>query len=785
MNLVRKLTIGRVLIACVVLGFSVLLFGGWHLFQNRAPVPGTTVGENGATLFTAQQIRGGQAVYQKYGLMDWGSVLGHGTYLGPDFTAEMLHRRVELIRDHLARERWARPWSALAPEEQAALEPRTIGAIKHNRYDAASDRLMLVAADAAAFEKIVDEVRVRFTRGEPDRALQAGIVSEDHLPPGRAWVAEGDQIRQLAAFFFWTSWLAGVQRPDSETTFTNNWPPDASAGNVLSGGAIAWSGVSVAALLLILPLILLAWFRGRYVFEDAYADGRFPTLDVRWMPVYPSQRKTIKFFVTAGALFLLQSLLGGVLAHYYVEGGGFYGFDLSKILPFNVAKTWHLQLAIFWIATAWLGMGLYVAPMIGGREPKRQGLLVDLLWGALVVVALGSLAGEWLGVSGRLGNLWWWLGHTGWELIELGKLWQILLAVGFGLWIVCIWRGVRAALAKAVDPSGLVRLFLVSAIAIPAMFTASFLITPGTHLTMSDYWRWWVIHLWVEGMFEVFAVVVLGLLMVSMGLVTRASAARALKFQLALLLGSGIVGIGHHYYWIGAGDFWIGLGSIFSALEVVPLTLLAVEAAEQWVVMKRGGKTFPWKHAFMFLVAVAFWNLFGAGVLGFLINLPAVSYFEHGSFLTANHGHAATMGVFGMLAIALALWCMRNVVREDAWTNRLFTLSFWGLNAGLLGMVVLTLTPVGVMQMLESIRTGFFAARSLEFYQRDSVHTLLWLRMIPDSVFILLGVVPLLAGLARGFFALRAASPAPGVGEPSEARRPPAPRHDEEAALVR
>jgi nitric oxide reductase subunit B len=303
------------------------------------------------------------------------------------------------------------------------------------------------------------------------------------------------------------------------------------------------------------------------------------------------------------------------------------------------------------------------------------------------------------------------------------------------------------------------------------MFTASFLITPGTHLTMSDYWRWWVIHLWVEGMFEVFAVVVLGLLMVAMGLVTRGSAARALKFQLVLLLGSGIVGIGHHYYWIGASDFWIGLGSVFSALEVVPLTLLAVEAAEQWIVLKRGGASFPWKHAFLFLIAVAFWNLFGAGVLGFLINLPAVSYYEHGSFLTANHGHAATMGVFGMLAIALALWCMRNVVREDAWTSRLFTISFWGLNVGLFGMVALTLTPIGVLQMLEAIRHGFHAARSLEFYRGDTVHTLLWLRMIPDTVFIVGGVVPLLAGLLRGLFALRHPSPAPGEGEPNVARR--------------
>jgi nitric oxide reductase subunit B len=439
--------------------------------------------------------------------------------------------------------------------------------------------------------------------------------------------------------------------------------------------------------------------------------------------------------------------MGGYLAHHYVEGGGFYGVDLSSWLPFTVAKTWHLQLAIFWIATAWMGLGIYVAPLIGGREPRRQGLLVDLLYGALVFVALGSLAGEWLGIQGRLGSWWWWLGHSGWELVELGKLWQVLLAVGFILWLVIVYRGVRDALRSETDRGGLVHLFLVSAVAIPLMFCATFFMTPGTHLTMSDYWRWWIVHLWVEGMFEVFAVVVLGLLLVGMGLVRRASAARALKFQLLLLLGSGIVGIGHHYYWIGANELWIALGSVFSALEVVPLTLLAVEAFEHWQVVKRGGQSFAYRIPFLFLISVAFWNLLGAGVLGVLINLPIVNYYEHGSFLTANHGHAALMGVFGMLAIGLALYCVRNLVTETGWARRLFTLSFWGLNAGLLGMVALTLTPVGVLQLQVAASDGFFAARSLEFYNQPVVQALLWLRIVPDTLFIVLGVVPLLLGL--------------------------------------
>lgn len=756
---VRNLTIGKVLLITTLLGFSVLLIGGWSIYESTAPIPGAVVAEDGTELFGREQILGGQAVYQKYGLMDWGSVLGHGTYFGPDFTAELLHRRVELLRDGLCQQQDGVSYADATASQQDAAAGKARRLIKHNRYDAESDTLTLGEHEIAAFHIIESELRRRFTEGEPDRALPAGVIDEAHLPSPRTWVAEGDQIHQIAGFFWWTAWLAGAERPGDDTTYTNNWPYDEDAGNTVSKGAVLWSGVSVAVLLLVLPLIILAYFKGRYWMEDAYVDGNFPKQELSWLPVYPSQRKTLKYFVVAGALFLVQVMLGGYLAHYYVEGGGFYGIDLGAILPFTVAKTWHLQLAVFWIATCWLGLGLYIAPLIGGREPKGQGLLVDILFGAVVLVAVGSLAGEWLGVMGMLGKHWWLLGHTGWEIIELGVLWKALLGVGFGLWLFIVYRAAKSALSGEDDRSGLVKLFLIAAAAIPAMFCAGFLITPGTHISMADYWRWWVIHLWVEGMFEVFAVVVAGLLFVNMGLVTRKSAARALKFQLTILLGSGLIGTGHHYYWIGSNDFWISMGSVFSGMEVIPLTLLAIEAVEQWQVIRKGGNDFPYKHVFGFLVAVAFWNLFGAGVLGFLINLPMVNYYEHGSFLTANHGHGALMGVFGMLAIALALYCVRNVVTDAGWCDKLFRTSFWGLNIGLFGMIALCLTPVGVIQLNHVIEHGFWSARSLEFYQQDTVQTLLWLRMLPDMIFIGLGVVPLLLGLIVGFRNMRPATP--------------------------
>ena len=495
--------------------------------------------------------------------------------------------------------------------------------------------------------------------------------------------------------------------------------------------------------------------------QQAYRDGEFPQIRPSALPLTPSQRATAKYFAIVAVLFLVQALLGGLMAHYYVEGKGFYGFDINKVLPFNVARTWHLQLAVFWIATAWLGLGIFVAPIVSGREPRGQKLLVNILFWALVLVVVGSMAGEWLGTQGRLGNLWFLLGHQGWEYLELGRIWQILLASGLGIWLFIVYRALRGALKAESDRGGLTHLLLYSAISIPLFYAFAFLVNTSTHLTMSDYWRWWIIHLWVEGMFEVFAVVVIGFLMVNMGLVTKKSALRALYFQLTILLGSGIIGTGHHYYWIGAPEMWIGLGAVFSALEVIPLSLLAMEAYDQYKVVKDGGIDFAYKATFWFLLATAFWNLTGAGALGFFINLPIVSYFQHGSFLTAAHGHGALMGVYGMLAAALMCFAMRNIVRGDRWSDRLLRVSFFGLNIGLMGMIVTTLVPVGWLQLMASYEHGFWYARSFEFYQTPIVHTLLWVRMLPDSIFITFGCVPLAFVMVRGWLSQRAAT----VGE--------------------
>ncbi|CEG27595.1 nitric-oxide reductase large subunit [Bacillus sp. B-jedd] len=744
-----------ILVITILFSFTILLAGGYWIFKEQAPRPLNVSTVKGEVLFTKQSVMGGQAVFLKYGLMDYGTVLGHGSYMGPDYTAEALKVYTEGMQDFMANEKFGKLFNQLETTEKAAIRQSVIDEMRKNRYDAKKDSLKLTDAQAFGYKKVQDYYRKVFTNGD-GWGLKAGLIKEKDLPGGnRSYVAKGNQIKQIGDFFFWTAWLSSTVRQGDEITYTNNWPYYEDAGNQLSFSAVWWSGVSVTVLILFIGIILFVFYRYHLGMQEAYKEGNFPKINLNDIPVTSSQVKTGKYFFIVMALFFVQAMFGALLAHYYIEPDSFFGIKwIHDILPFNITKGFHLQLAIFWIATAWLGMGIYIAPLVGGHEPKRQGLLVDILFWALVILVTGSMIGQWLGANGYLGNNWFLLGHQGWEYLELGRVWQIVLVAGMLIWLFIVYRGIKSGLKRETDKGGLIHLLFYSAIAVPLFYIFAFFINPDTSFTFADYWRWWIIHLWVEGIFEVFAVVVIGFLMVQMKLVTKSSTVKALYFQLILLLGSGVIGIGHHYYYNGSAEIWIALGAIFSALEVIPLTLLILEAYDQYRMMRDGGVDFPYKGTFWFLVSVAIWNLVGAGVLGFLINLPAVSFFEHGQFLTPAHGHAAMMGVYGMFACAVLIFSMRNIVKPEAWNDKWVKFSCIMLNAGLAGMVFVSILPVGFIQIKEAFFNGYAASRSAEFLQKDIIQTFLTWRAIPDTVF-LIGVVVLLGFCFKGLFNLR------------------------------
>jgi nitric oxide reductase subunit B len=712
-----------------MLGFSVLGILAYLVYQDQPPIPERVITQRGDTVFTRNDILDGMNVFQRYGVMEYGSIYGHGAYLGPDFTADYLHRSAESL---------IRRYSDRAGEPAARAQ--VIAELKRNAYDSATSSLVWSDERERVHRELVDHYRTVFQNQSSQRGSQA------------EWITDARSIEQLTAFFAWTAWTGAVERPGKSYSYTNNWPPEPLAGNTATADAMIWSVISIIALLGGSGLVF--YFFGRYDWLGWQAVGK--TLRFRSvadMRLTPAQRAIIWFLFVTSVLFLLQTLVGGLAAHYRAEPDQFFGFNISAYLPFNIVRTWHLQLAIFWVSASYLATGIFISPLIAGREPSGQASLTILLLVAVALVVFGSMAGEYASVKGWFGGsqAWFWIGHQGWEYLDLGRLWQILLTVGLFLWVFILGRGLKPSLRQH-HHGNMPWLLFYSALAIPAFYAVGLLANPRQGFLITDFWRFWVVHLWVEDFLELFTTVVVAYMFVLMGMVRTETALRVIYLDIILYSMGGVIGTMHHLYFSGAPATHMALGATFSAMEVIPLMLLTLEA---WGFMKSGERAFSdrvhlHRWAVWFLVAVGVWNFFGAGVFGFLINLPAVSYYEIGTNLTANHGHTAMMGVYGMLAVGLLLFCLRYLTRPDMWSDRAAAVSFWSLNIGLAWMAFSNLFPVGIVQLYHAVQSGYWSARSSEFLMIPWVNALEWLRLPGDVLFIVGGALPLVWMCWRG-----------------------------------
>ena len=712
-------------LAVVILGsFAVLGTVGRKMISQAPPIP-DVYSADGQLLFTGSTITDGQGVWQSIGGQEIGTIWGHGAYVAPDWSADWLHRESNILLVMWAQREGAAAFASLSVEQQAALKARLITAIRTNTYEAGANRVTLSADRVAAYRQLAAYYADVFATGRKEYAIPRGALKDTV------------KQQQLAAFFWWSAWATSTNRPGASFSYTNNWPHEPLIGNEPTSGAVMWSIISVVAL--IVGIGGLVWWNASR--EKELVHGPYPQRDpfVGLNPT-PSQRATIKYFLVVVILWGVQILMGAITAHYGVEGQGFYGIPLDKFLPYAITRTWHLQIAIFWIATSWLATGLYVGPAVSGHEPKYQRLGVNVLFGALVLVVGGSLAGEWLGIQQKLGNLWFWFGAQGFEYVDLGRFWQILLFVGLVLWLFLMVRSLKPAFKKNIEDKSLLALFLVSSVAIPMFYAAGLMYGQRSHLVTAEYWRWWVVHLWVEGFFEVFATVVIAFLFTRLKLLEIRSATKSVLFSTTIFLSGGIIGTFHHLYFTGSGPAVIALGAVFSALEVVPLTLIGYEAWEN-LRLARPTEKARWianyKWPVYFFVAVAFWNLVGAGVFGFLINPPVALYYMQGLNLTPVHGHTALFGVYGMLGLGLTLFCLRALQPARRWKEGTLKGAFWSINLGLIFMVVLSMFPIGIMQAMASIEHGTWYARSAEFLQTPTMQFLRWMRVPGDVLFAL------------------------------------------------
>jgi nitric oxide reductase subunit B len=724
--------------AVVIVGlFGFLLLGilAYRTYTDEPPIPATVQGSSGQLLFTGKDVIAGQEIFLKNGIMEYGSIFGHGAYLGPDFTADYLHRAALIADEHYG-----------GSSSNTALE-QTVADFKANRYDQSSGVLLFSPAQTDAFNSLVSHYGEFFSAPDTRNGLRPSAITDPQ------------QIRQLTAFFCWSAWAASALRPKLDYSYTNNWPPEPLVGNRATADAVVWSVLSLIALLGGTGLLLFAFgkwnFLGWHGREDQGISFRSPNSVV----LTPAQRSCAWFFLIMATLALMQSLLGGATEHYRAEITNFFGFDLARILPYNIARTWHVQLSLLWVSTSFLAAGIFLVPMITGKtgqEPRRQHWLSYGLLFALAFVVFGSMAGEYAGIRGWIQSGWSWFGDQGFEYLDLGRFFQVLLSVGLLFWVIIIFRGVRQRLR--IEPVGnMPWLFFFSALSIPAFYAVGLLAQTNSHFTTTDFWRFWVVHLWVEDFLELFTTVMVAYMFVLLGVVHERVALKVIYLDIILYSVGGIVGSMHHVYFSGEPSMHMAMGAFFSAAEVIPLTFLTLEA---WSFLQLGTQRhaasrtpFPHFWGVMFLAAVGFWNFLGAGVFGFLINLPIVSYYEVGTALTANHAHASMMGVYGMMAVGLALFCLRYIVPEERWSDRAAKISFWSLNLGLAWMVFATLFPLGLLQLYHSVSVGYFDARSLSFLTNRTNALLEWMRLPGDAVFIVGGLLPILyltwLGVAR------------------------------------
>ncbi|HEX6362188.1 MAG TPA: nitric-oxide reductase large subunit, partial [Albitalea sp.] len=683
-----------------VLSFGALGYLGVQIYLSAPPIPNAVVSTDGQTLFTGDQVRRGQQAWMSAGGQQLGTVWGHGSYVAPDWSADWLHREAEAL-------------GAIRGGDAAALKAE----MRRNTYDAESGTITVSAERAQAIREVARHFEGLFG-SEPslDTLRDQYAMTTDTLP-------EKADREALTAFFFWSSWAATTDRPgESGLSYTSNWPHEPLVGNTMTGSAAMWSMVSI--ILLLAGIAAMLWFHGVRRHEDD--DAQVPKANpLAGAVATPSMKATRKYFFAVVGLLLLQIAMGVITAHYAVEGQAFFGLPLAQVLPYVVSRTVHTQVGVFWIATAWLATGLYIAPLLGGREPKLQKLGVDVLFWALIAIVVGSTVTGWLGTLQHRGvDFAFWLGNQGLEFTSMGRVWQILLFVGLLFWVFLLGRALWPALKTPSETRGLVAMVFLSAACIGGFYATSLAWGQHTHYSMIEYWRWWLVHLWVEGFFEVFATAAIALIFTKLGLVRAQSANRAIVAETIVFLFGGILGTLHHLYWTGTPTSVIAVGAVFSALEVVPLTLIGLEALQTY----RKSKNVQWlgeyKWVILSFVAVGFWNTVGAGLLGFAINPPASLYYVQGLNMTPAHGHAALFGVYGMLGIGLTLFCLRGLYERALHADRLLKPAFWSLNIGLAMMVFMSLLPAGLYQAWASLTQGLWFARSPEVVHSPLMETL-------------------------------------------------------------
>ncbi len=715
-----------ILLITAILCFVVLVWGTYKTYQLAPPLPQQFQSSSGHVIMTADDIVAGKAGFQRADLMDYGSLYGMGSYFGEDYTAKYLVRLGRLIEDKTAQLRFGKPFANLSEGSQYLVRKSMQHELQQTDL---SQKISIISQPVA---DSIQQLKTEIAQTLLNHDAETGWT--------KAYSLDQQSALQTADFLIYSSLTTIAHRPGKNSSYTNNWPYEPTMGNSPTTHTFYWTWISFCFVFLGFGAVLYIYHRYLSAADEAPKTVIFSNFKT----LTSSQKKVGQYFVVVALVFLIQIGVGAILAHYYTERTGFYGIPINNFLPFNFLRDIHIQTPIVWIALSWISAAIFMSPIISKKEAKGQGFLVDVLFWVTLFIVIGAIIGNYLGIMGYVNPVWFWIGNQGLSYLQLGRLWQILFCIGLFLWSFIVFRGMwptwnevkNATVQFWTGHIRLEHLFWASTFNIAILYCFGMIPLTGIEksFTITDFWRWWVVHLWVEQSFEFFAACATAYLLMGTGLVSRTLAERAMYFETILVFLGGVIGTGHHWYWTGSPDIWVPLGSMFSFIEVLPLVLLIIDAIEQRQLIKRQG-AFTYNLAFLYILGASFWNFIGAGVFGGgTLNAPLINYYEHGTFLTLNHAHTALFGAFGLLGLGLVYFCLRFAAGNNtSWSDRLGVWAFWLYNIGVLLWIALNFFPIGWSQLMDVYENGFAHSRSIDFYNT----TLLWqwLRLPGDVVF--------------------------------------------------
>jgi len=393
---------------------------------------------------------------------------------------------------------------------------------------------------------------------------------------------------------------------------------------------------------------------------------------------YKSQKVAYWFFATCMLLFSLQIVYGFIMAFAHMGLDG-----LHEIIPFNVARATHTNLLVMWMLSGFMGAAYFIIPEEADRE---------LYWPRLAYVQL--IAFVVVGVTAVIGfHFGWWEGR---KFLEIPRPLDYLVVVDVLLFVanigMTIWKGRRMTTTSMVLFFGLL---MAALLYLPGMIDSN-------NQTVDSYLRWWVVHLWVEGVWELIMGGILAFLLVKLTGVDREIVEKWLYVIVGLTFLSGILGTGHHYYYIGTPRYWLIIGGVFSAMEPLAFLAMAIYGITMW---RKAGRRHPNQNALLWTVGTCVMSFVGAGFLGFAHTLPQVNMYTHGTLVTAMHGHLAFWGAYAMLILAIISYSLPLMTGRKRYAGPTASLAFWASNIGMVAMTV-AFGIAGVAQVMLERRMG-------------------------------------------------------------------------------